>query len=308
MQPIIVYIKNPQRVAAYILQKYFNWLPDKYYLKLMFRFKMGYKLDLNNPKTFSEKLQWLKLYNRKPEYTMMVDKYAVKEYVASIIGEQYIIPTLGVWDKPEDIEWDKLPQKFVLKTTHGGGSTGVIICRDKATLDKEKAIVGLNLSMKQDIYKSLKEWPYKNVKRRIIAEQYIADENDELNDYKVFNFDGEPRMIEVDYDRFKSHLRNLYTTEWERIDAILKYPSSPTREFSRPEVLDELKELCRKLSAGIPHVRSDFFIVNNKIYFGELTFFHGSGYEKTIPDSFNKTLGDWLVLPQTGGGQFIDNK
>lgn len=303
MLPIKEYIKHPAIIGSSILGHYFKWLPDKIYIKLMFRFKMGYKLDLRNPKTFSEKLQWLKLYNRKPEYTMMVDKYAVKDYVASIIGEKYIIPTLGVWDKPEDIEWDRLPNQFVLKTTHGGGSSGVVICKNKDAFNKDKAIRRLNKSMKQDIYRELKEWPYKNVKRRIIAEKFISDENNELNDYKIFNFDGEPRMIEVDYDRFKGHLRNLYTTDWERIDAVLKYPSDHEREFSKPEVLEELKELCRKVSVGIPHVRSDFFIVDNRIYFGELTFFHGSGYEKTIPEKFNKTIGDWLVLP--GGGNFV---
>lgn len=308
MLPIKEYIKHPDILGYRLLQQYFTWLPDKLYVMLMFRFKMGYWPNLKNPQTFSEKLQWLKLYNRRPEYTMMVDKYAVKDYVASIIGEEYIIPTLGVWDKPEDIEWDKLPEQFVLKTTHGGGSTGVVICKDKSTFDKKKAISKLNSSMKQDIYRYLKEWPYKNVQRRIIAEKYIVDENNELNDYKVFNFDGEPRMIEVDYNRFQGHLRNLYDTDWERIHATLKYPSDPEREFTKPEVLEELKELCRKLSDGIPHVRSDFFIVDNKIYFGELTFYHGSGYEKTTPEEFNKTLGDWLVLPTekvTGGGNLL---
>lgn len=297
MLPFKQYIKHPEIAAESVLEHFFSWLPDKPYLELLFRLRMGYKLNLKNPQTFSEKLQWLKLYCRKPEFTKMVDKHAVKDYVASIIGEEYIIPTLGVWDRPEDIEWEKLPQQFVLKTTHGGGLGGVVICKDKDTFDKEKAVAKLKRSMKQDIYRQLREWPYKNVPRRILAEQYIVDSNNELNDFKIFNFDGEPRMIEVDYDRFKGHLRNLYTTDWERISAVLKYPSDPEREFERPAVLDELKELCRKVSAGIPHVRSDFFIVDDKIYFGELTFFHGSGYEKTTPEEFNRTIGDWLVLP-----------
>ena len=300
MLPIKEYIKHPEIAGYRILQKYFTWLPDRLYVELMFRFKMGYWPDLKHPQTFSEKLQWLKLYDRKPEYTMMVDKYAVKDYVASIIGEEYIIPTLGVWDKPEDIDWDMLPDQFVLKTTHGGGSSGVVICKDKASFNKEEAVAQLNRSMKQDIYRSLREWPYKKVKRRIIAEQFIIDENGELNDYKVFNFDGVPRMIEVDYDRFKEHHRNLYSPDWGRVNAVLKYPSDPEREFKKPEVLEELKRLCGKVSAGIPHVRSDFFIVNNKIYFGELTFYHGSGFEKTIPEGFDKVIGNWLNLPVGG--------
>ena len=145
---------------AAIIQNFFGWLPDKTYLQLLYRFKMGHRLDLNHPKTFTEKIQWLKLYNRRPEYTLMVDKYAVKKYVADIIGEKYIIPTLGVWDKPEDIDWDALPNEFVLKTTHGGGSGGVVICKDKKTFDRNKAILTLRDSMNSDIYRSLREWPY----------------------------------------------------------------------------------------------------------------------------------------------------
>lgn len=159
---------------AAIIQNFFGWLPDKTYLQLLYRFKMGHRLDLNHPKTFTEKIQWLKLYNRRPEYTLMVDKYAVKKYVADIIGEKYIIPTLGVWDKPEDIDWDALPNEFVLKTTHGGGSGGVVICKDKKTFDRNKAILTLRDSMNGDIYRSLREWPYKDVKKRVLAEKYMA--------------------------------------------------------------------------------------------------------------------------------------
>ena len=148
---------------------------DEAYLKALFRLRMGYKLNLKNPKTYSEKLMWLKLYDHDPEYTTLVDKYAVKKYIADLIGEQYVIPTIGVWDKPEDIEWDALPNQFVLKTTHGGGNTGVVICRDKSSFDKNKAIAKLNQSLKQDIYRTLREWPYKNVLRRIIVEQYMED-------------------------------------------------------------------------------------------------------------------------------------
>ncbi len=151
---------------------------------------MGRKLDLDNPQTLNEKLQWLKIYNRKPEYTTMVDKYAVKKYVADIIGEQYIIPTLSIWNKVEDIDFDALPQRFVLKTTHGGGSGGVVICKDKSTFDRKTAVAKLAKAMKGDIYKTFKEWPYKNVPKRIIAEQYLVDENGELNDYKFFSFYG----------------------------------------------------------------------------------------------------------------------
>lgn len=300
---IVQWVRDPYRFFNGLLLKLSPFLPDKFFLSCMLRVRCGYWPNWKNPQTFNEKLQWLKLYYRRPEYTTMVDKYAVKEYVSNIIGEKYIIPTIGVWDKPEDIEWNILPNQFVLKTTHGGGSEGVVICRDKATFDIKGAIEKLTKSLKQDISSTLREWPYKNVPRRIIAEKYLEGENNELEDYKVFNFDGEPRMIQVDYNRFKGHLRNLYTQDWERIDASIGYPSDPRKEFTKPEVLEELKDLCRKLSAGIPYVRSDFYIVDNKIYFGELTFFHGSGFERTIPEDFNKTIGDWLVLP--GGGNLM---
>ena len=295
---ISLYLKKPQSIFISLLQHFGGWIPDKLYLKWLYHLKMGYKLDLEHPKTFSEKLQWLKLYDRKPVYVTMVDKYAVKDYVAKIIGEKYIIPTLGVWDKPEDVDWDKLPNQFVLKTTHGGGGCGIVICKNKADFDKNVAIQKLKSGFQQDIYTSFREWPYKEVPHRIIAEKYLCDESGyELKDYKVFNFNGEPKMIEIDYDRFNGHSRNLYTTDWELINATLKYPSDPKRVFEKPEVLEELLLLSRKVSKGIPHVRSDFFIINNKIYFGELTFYHGSGYEKTEPEIFNNIIGEWLKLP-----------
>ena len=192
-------LTRPTYLLSIIMMKC-NWLfPTKLYLKWLFRLRMGYKLDLKNPKTFSEKLQWLKLYNRKPEYTQMVDKAAVKDYVAKILGKEYIIPTLGIWNKPEDIDFESLPNRFVLKTTHGGGSAGVVICKDKSTFDCKKAIRSLNKSMKQDISRELKEWPYKNVVHRIIAEEYVESrpDVDELPDYKVFCFNGKPKFCQV---------------------------------------------------------------------------------------------------------------
>lgn len=305
MLPIKEYIAHPNILGMSLLKKYGLWLPDSIYLRLLYRFKMGKPLHLRNPQTFNEKLQWLKLYNRRPEYTTMVDKYAVKDYVASIIGGEFIIPTIGVWDNPEDIEWNKLPDKFVLKTTHGGGSEGVVICKDKDSLDKEKVIKQLKKGLRQDVYKYGKEWPYKNVPRRIIAEEYIEEENGELNDYKVFNFNGEPKVIQVDYNRFKGHLRNLYNTDWEKIDATIEYPSDPNKVINKPAALSQLLDLAKKLSVSIPHVRTDFYIVENKVYFGEMTFFHGSGFEHFSPDSFERVLGDWIVLPINKTGGFV---
>jgi hypothetical protein len=271
-------------------------IPDSIYLRMLYKRRLGTKLNLKNPQTFNEKLQWLKLYDRKPEYTTMVDKYAVKKYVADKIGEQYIIPTLGVWDKFEDIDFDKLPNQFVLKCTHDSG--GLAICKDKSEFDIKAARKKINKSLKRNYYYSGREWPYKNVPRRIIAEKYMTDESGvELKDYKVFNFDGEPKFIQVDYDRFVEHKRNLYSTDWKYIDAAIQYPTNKKNQINKPECLNEMLDLARKLSVGIPHVRTDFYIVNSKIYFGELTFYHGSGVEKFTPEEFGIEVGSWLKLP-----------
>ena len=201
IKKLIGYIRhNPQALVLRILVRVAPIIPDRLYLKWLFRLKMGKKLDLDNPRTFSEKLQWLKLYNRKPEYTQMVDKYEAKRYVAGIIGEEYIIPTLGVWDRVEDINFDQLPNQFVLKCTHDSG--GIVICSDKSKLDINAAKKKLKRSLTRDFYAQNREWPYKNVKRRIIGEEYMVDESGyELKDYKWFCYNGEPKALFIATDR-----------------------------------------------------------------------------------------------------------
>ena len=192
--------------------------PDKLYLSIIYRAKMGHWIDWKNPKTFTEKIQWLKVYNRKSEYTTMVDKHAVKQYVAGCIGEEYIIPTLGVWDNPEDIEWDSLPDKFVLKTTHGGGGCGVVICTNKQKFNKAEAITKMNQSLQSDIYWGYREWPYKNVPKKIIAEKFMAPveatASNDLSDYKFFCFNGEPMYCQVIRDRHTKETIDFYDMEW----------------------------------------------------------------------------------------------
>jgi hypothetical protein len=260
---------------------------------------MGYWIDWKNPKMFSEKLQWLKLYDRKPEYTIMVDKYAVKEYVAKIIGEEYIIPTLGVWDRPEDIDWDSLPDKFVLKTTHGGGGSGVVICKDKATFDKIDAIKKLKKSSSKCIYKLLREWPYKNVSRRIIAEQYLEQgENNSLNDYKFFCFNGKVKFFKIDFDRFTEHRANYYSLDGKLLEFGEKaYPIRFDVEIDLPKSFDRMILIAEKLSVGLQFLRVDFYDVNNKIYFGELTFYPSSGIKEFTSIEWDKKLGYMLKLP-----------
>lgn len=289
---------------AAIIQNFFGWLPDKTYLQLLYRFKMGHRLDLNHPKTFTEKIQWLKLYNRRPEYTLMVDKYAVKKYVADIIGEKYIIPTLGVWDKPEDIDWDALPNEFVLKTTHGGGSGGVVICKDKKTFDRNKAILTLRDSMNSDIYRSLREWPYKDVKKRVLAEKYMAPKDMvnnpiyDLSDYKLFCFNGEPKYCQVIRDRHSKESIDFYDMNWRHQEFVGLNPiaSNGINPVPRPLLLDDMICICHKLSENMKFVRIDMYVIDNRIYFGEITFYPASGMGLFNPDKWNEELGNLISL------------
>mgnify|MGYP002672846318 CR=1 FL=1 len=289
---------------AAIIQNFFGWLPDKTYLQLLYRFKMGHRLDLNHPKTFTEKIQWLKLYNRRPEYTLMVDKYAVKKYVADIIGEKYIIPTLGVWDKPEDIDWDALPNEFVLKTTHGGGSGGVVICKDKKTFDRNKAILTLRDSMNSDIYRSLREWPYKDVKKRVLAEKYMAPKDMvnnpiyDLSDYKFFCFNGEPKYCQVIRDRHSKESIDFYDMNWRHQEFVGLNPiaSNGINPVPRPLLLDDMICICHKLSENMKFVRIDMYVIDNRIYFGEITFYPASGMGLFNPDKWNEELGNLISL------------
>lgn len=273
--------------------------PDKLYLKMLFRLRMGYKLNLDNPQTFSEKLQWLKLYNRKPEYTQMVDKYEAKKYVAGIIGGEYIIPTLGVWDSVDDINFDALPNQFVLKTTHGGGNTGVVICRDKSTFDISAAKKKLKLSLKTDIYRLLCEWPYKNVQKRIIAERYISiPGNEDLPDYKFYCFNGEPKYCQVIADRNSVMTIDFYDNDWthQPFHGRKGFPFSKAKQ-PKPIKFHEMWEFAAKLSAGIPFLRVDFYEVEGSVYFGELTFFPTSGIGGFNPKEWDYKLGSLIKLP-----------
>ena len=298
MRSISYYLTHPKETAIFTFMKVAHYLPDSIHLRILYRIEMGKSLNLNKPETFCEKLQWLKLYNRKPEYTQMVDKLEAKKYVASIIGEEYIIPVLGIWDKAEDINFDSLPNQFVLKTTHGGGGNGVIICKDKSMLNREDTVKKLNKLLLQDIYKSRVEWPYKNVKKRIFAEQYMVDESgNELKDYKLLNFNGEPLYIEVDSGRFTDHIRNIYDINWNVQPISIGYKNDLSVEFERPIGLEKMVEFARVLSKGMPFLRTDFYIINDRIYFGELTFFQRSGFTTFNPPSVDLELGCRITLP-----------
>lgn len=276
-------------------------VPDRPYLKIMYRVYTGKNLDLDAPESFNEKLQWLKLNDRKPEYTDMVDKYEVRKFIESRIGEGHLIPLLGIWNDPEEIDFDSLPDKFVLKCTHD--CEGLAICRDKASFDRDAAKKKLKMALGRNFFYQGREWPYKNVKPRIICEQYMEDDGQEqLTDYKVFNFNGEPKMIQLDYDRFTGHKRQFFDTEWNRMDVSFHFPSD-NKVIEKPAQLDEMLSLAKTLSKGFPQLRTDFYIVGGKIYVGEMTFFHGTGMGRWTPDSFDKTLGSWLDLSEISKGK-----
>ena len=271
---------------------------EKYLFKKYFSL-LGKKLDFNNATTFNEKLQWLKLYDRKPVYTTMVDKYRVKEYVSAAIGKEYVIPTIGVWDNPDDIDFDRLPNSFVLKCNHNSG-LGMCICSDKSTLNISKVKKALKKGLKQDYYLTGREWPYKNVERKIIAEKYMEAESGQLIDYKVHCFNGEPRFILVCKDRFKDSglTEDFFTTEWELMPVKRPDINQSKTPIDRPDQLEEILSLASKLSEGIPFIRVDFYIINGKVYFSELTFFPASGFEKFEPEEWDGIFGEWLHLPQ----------
>lgn len=272
-------------------------LPDKLYLHIMYFLKTRKRLRLDPPITFNEKLQWLKLNYRKNSFTGMVDKYEVRSYLSDIIDEKYLIPLLGVWDSIEDINIDSLPEKFVLKCTHD--CNGISICTDKKNYNFYEAKRVLERALNRNFYFQGREWPYKNVRPRIIAEQYMTDLGEEqLTDYKVFNFDGEPFIIQVDFDRFNGHKRQFFDIKWNKLDISFYIPSDNSKNIQRPKCLEEMLQLSRKLSEGFPHLRTDFYIIGEKLYIGELTFFHGTGMGKWMPQSVDKLLGDKITLPE----------
>lgn len=274
-----------------------QFVPDKWYVKLEYRCLMGKRLDLKHPKTFNEKLQWLKIYDRRPEYTTMVDKYAVKQYVADRIGEQYIIPTLGVWDRPEQIEWDILPDKFVLKCTHNSG--GLVICKDKKKLDKDAAIKKLSDALERDYYLASREWPYKNVSRRIIAEQYLEDATiADLRDYKFFCFNGKMRVFKIDFDRQTGHKANYFDRNGKLIPYGEKVcPPQKDKQLVIPQNFEEMIKVVEKLSEALPFGRIDFYNVKGKIYFGEITLFPAGGFGAFTDEIFDYELGGYIQLP-----------
>jgi len=273
-------------------------ISDEKYLKFIYFLCFKRKLNLSNPVTFTEKLQWMKLYDRREIYTTMVDKYAVKEYVSKKIGKQYIIPTIGVWDNFEQINFDELPNQFVLKTTHDSG--GIVICQDKGTFDIKSAKKKLDGCLKRNFFYLAREWPYKNVKPRIIAEPYITDENNQLNDYKLFCFSGKVKMLYVASDRGIDTRFDFFDQEFNHLPFENTHPNSD-KKVVKPYGFEKMKELAESLSEGYPEMRVDFYDIDGKVYFGEITFFLMGGFVPFEPDEWDYTIGSWLNLPNRNG-------
>lgn len=286
-------------IEGIIARKLVRFLPDKLYLKLLFHSRVGYFPNLDNPKTYNEKLQWLKLNYYRPEYSVMVDKVSAKDYVSSKIGDKYIIKTLGVWNSVDDIDWDCLPAQFVLKVTSDSG--GIVVCKDKSQLDIESAKDKLKAGWGKNYYQYNKEYPYRDLTPRIIAEEYMEDESGyELKDYKFFCFDGEPKYLFVATDRQKKGEEtkfDFYDLEWNHLPVVNGHPNSK-EEIKQPANFDEMIEVAKKLSSGIPHVRVDLYNINGKIYFGELTFFHWSGMIAYQPLEWDYKFGEYIQLPK----------
>ena len=271
-----------------------KFIPDKMYLQIYYFSRFKKFIDFKNPKTYNEKLNWLKINDRNPLYTKLVDKYEVKEYVTNLIGEEYIIPTIGVWNNFDEIDFSKLPNQFVLKCTHD--SEGLVIVKDKSKLDIKSVKEKLTNSLKNNFYYIGREWPYKNVKPRIIAEKYMEDKKlKELRDYKFFCFNGEPKAMFIASDRANNVKFDYYDLNFCHLDIKQKYPNS-TKKIDKPINFEKMIELSKDLSKDLKHARIDFYEVNGRIYFGEITFYHFSGFMPFQPKKWDTKFGDWLKI------------
>ena len=299
MRPIKEYLTSPRLLAISLLMRFGMWIPDSIYLRMMYYLTMGELLNLKHPVTFSEKLQWLKLYNRKPEYTMMVDKVRVKEYVAKIIGREYIIPTLGVWDSFDDIDFDLLPNKFVLKTNNGGGSGGVIVCYNKNQLNLKVAKRKLEKSFHRNIYSTYREWPYKDVQPKYLAEELLEmPDNVDLEDYKFFCFNGIPKYCQVISGRKGVMSIGFFDRDWkhQEFHEPKDFPFASVVPV-KPENFELMWDLAEKLALDKLFVRIDFYNLSGKIYFGEITFFPTSGLGGFEPKIWDYRFGELINLP-----------
>ncbi len=283
----------------YSLMVHTAWLySDTYYIKKQFKHYLNYTPDLITPKTYQEKIQWLKLNDRKPIYIKMVDKYEAKLLIEEKVGKEYIIPTLGIYNSANEIEYDSLPDEFVIKATHDSGT--IVICRDKSKLDISNINSYFGKRLKRNYYFMEREWPYKNVKPRIIVEKLIGKQTEDLLDYKFYCFNGQPKLMFIISNRWGKggHKADFFDMDGNHMNIYQPgYENNITSPPVLPPCFSKMKELAAILSKDIPHLRVDFYFTDNKIYVGELTFSDGGGYVQFIPDEYNTIIGDWIILP-----------
>lgn len=284
------------RAASHVKHFCGRLLPDEIYLKALFLENTGKQLNLEHPVGYNAKLQWLKIHDRKPEYTMMADKYEVRSYIEKTIGKEYLVNLYGVFSRFSDIDFSVLPEKFVIKCTHDSGS--VVICKDKATFDVKKAEALINKALKKNYYYDTREWPYKDIKPRIVVEEFLETTNgEEIKDYKMFCFNGRVAYTQVHFDRSTDHKTNVYDREWNFVDIrFSNYPSDNNADIEKPSRYDEMIKVAETLSKEIPHVRVDLYYVDDKIYFGELTFFHATGMAQFDPPELDEQLGNMITV------------
>lgn len=277
---------------------FFDRVPDEEYVRRAFQSAMGRPLDLEHTVTYTEKLQWLKINDHNPVYTQMADKVGAKDFAARRIGSEYIIPTLGVWERAEDVDFWSLPEQFVLKCSHNSG-LGMVICEDRSKLDENRARRLLAKGLRQNYYLTNREWPYRDVKPRILAEPFLRDEQDgELRDYKFFTFGGEPKVVYITQGRAGGETTaDFYDMEFRHLDLKIDHEMAPVPPH-RPEHFETMQKLAALLAEGTPQLRVDFYEVNGQVYFGEMTFFHCAGLAPFYPASWDRVFGDWVQLPE----------
>ena len=276
------------------LVRLLSFIPDEPYIKLVFRLKSGKKLNLKNPQTFNEKLNWLKLHNKREEYTDLVDKLKVRKYITEKLSADYLFPLLGEWDSFDEIDFDSLPDSFVLKCSHDSGSVKIIKDKDKA--DKKELSRFFKGRLSMNPFCLGREYPYKNVKPKIIAEKLMESSDGKgIRDYKFFCFDGEPKMMFVASDRDTDVKFDFFDMNFNHLDIYNIHPNAETVP-EKPKNFEKMKGLCPVLTKGMPFVRLDLYEIDSKIYFGEFTFFHGGGFYEFFPDEWNKKLGDLIEI------------
>lgn len=304
MPSIINRLKNPSHTIAGILRKVWFLFPnDKSFLKVMYRLEIGEKLNLTVPVSFNEKLQWLKLYDRKPKYIKMVDKIAAKEYASSIIGDRYIIPTYGVWNHYDEIDFSELPEQFVLKTNHSGGGSGVVLCLNKSKFNHKQAKKKLEASLRKNSYNQSKEWPYKKIEPKILAEALLMNNNSscdkfDLPDYKFMCFNGKVKCIFTCTNRYSDNglCVTFFDPNWNILPFSRNHPID-NNPIAKPKSLELMIELAEKLSQDISFARIDFYQIDDRPYFGEITLYPGGGWERFDPKEWDVKLGNWITLP-----------